>query len=131
MPRLLRHCLARLRLPALGVLLLAVMANPLLAALGDLHELGSGKGHLHSLAEHATGSGDHDPLDAPRDGDNVGSDLLHALMHASHCCGHPTAVPAAFVAALPFMAPSTPASMIRVLQPAARLDAPLRPPIAA
>ena len=30
-----------LRLPALALLLLAVLANPVLASLGDLHELGS------------------------------------------------------------------------------------------
>lgn len=131
MPRFPRHCLARLRLPALALLWLAVMANPLLAALGDLHELGSGKGHLHSLAEHSTGSADHDPLDARSGGDSEGGDLLHALMHASHCCGHPTAVLPAFTPVLSFAASPTPPPMARSLHPATRLDSPLRPPIAA
>lgn len=127
MPRLLRHSLARLRLPALAVLLLAVMANPLLAALGDLHELGEGNAHLHALAEHRDDGGGHDA----HGGDRDGGDLLHALMHASHCCGHPTAVtpePMALLAFLPAAAPVPPATRP---QPAVPPDSPLRPPIAA
>jgi hypothetical protein len=127
MPRFLRHCLARLRLPALAVLLLAVTANPLLAALGDLHELGSGSEHLHTQAEHADGGTRHE---APGDNHDDG-DLLHALMHASHCCGHPSAVVPAVLAALPRTPVLSPRSTARAWHAPAPLQGLLRPPIAA
>jgi len=127
MPRLLRHSLARLRLPALAVLLLAVMANPLLAALGDLHELGDGNDHLHALAEHRAAGDGHDA----HGDDRGGGDLLHALMHASHCCGHPSAVVPVPMPALAFLPPLAPAAPAVPAQPAVPPDSPLRPPIAA
>lgn len=127
MPRFLRPCLVRLRLPALALLLLAVVANPLLAALGDLHELGSGSSHLHSLAEHPATSGDR----GPQDDSHEGGGLLHALMHASHCCGHPSAVAPAILHVLPFVAASTAPQAMHAVQPAARLESLFRPPIAA
>lgn len=89
MLRLLRHRrFILLRLPALAVLLLAVLANPVLASLGDLHELGNGNEHLHAVNEHADATTGHDHAN----GDAGEGDLLHALMHASHCCGHLTAI---------------------------------------
>ena len=87
--RLLRHrCFLLLRLPAMAVLLLAVLANPVLASLGDLHELGNGSEHLHAVSEHADAEMGHEHADGHADE----GDLLHALMHASHCCGHLTAI---------------------------------------
>ncbi|WP_334180496.1 hypothetical protein [Pseudoxanthomonas sp.] len=89
MLRLLRHRrFMLLRLPSLAVLLLAVLANPVLASLGDLHELGNGNEHLHAVNEHADAATGHNHAD----GDAGEGDLLHALMHASHCCGHLTAI---------------------------------------
>lgn len=76
-----------LRLPLLALLLLAVLANPVLAALGDLHGIQDGGGHVHSVDTH------HDDRFDSLHGDEEGDEsLLHALMHASHCCGHPTAI---------------------------------------
>lgn len=122
--RIVPRCLSWLRLPALAVLLLAVLANPVLAAVGDLHEATRGSAaHLHQADGHALAA------DAD-DADNAG-DLLHALMHAAHCCGHLTAIPSQF-ALLPMAA-------VRAA-PQARADLParshtpslaLRPPIAA
>ncbi|TAA36797.1 hypothetical protein [Pseudoxanthomonas winnipegensis] len=119
--RIVPRCLSWLRLPALAVLLLAVLANPVLAAVGDLHEATRGSAaHLHQADEHALAD----------DADDAG-DLLHALMHAAHCCGHLTAIPSRF-ALLPMAA-------VRAA-PQARADLParshtpslaLRPPIAA
>ena len=77
-----------LRLPALALLLLAVLANPVLASLGDLHELGSRGEHLHAVSEHGDAASGHEHAD----GEAGEGDLLHALMHASHCCGHLTAI---------------------------------------
>jgi hypothetical protein len=128
MLRLLRHrrCLL-LRLPALAVLLLAVLANPVFASLGDLHELGSGAAHLHVVGEHEDNAPghehDHDDADP--------GDLLHALMHASHCCGHLTAVVPAPMRVPAMILPAA----VPVLDPLPVAQAPptslLRPPIAA
>ncbi len=131
MPRLLRHSLARLRLPALAVLLLAVVANPLLAALGDLHELGEGNAHLHSLAEHRDGGNGSDAHRDPHGGGHDGGDLLHALMHASHCCGHPTALTSWPMPSLAFVPADAPVPPVSRPPPAVVPDSTLRPPIAA
>jgi hypothetical protein len=126
----LRHRWVRLlRLPALAVLLLAVLANPVLASLGDLHELGNGSEHLHAVSDHDDGLTDDDHGHA--DGDMGEGDLLHALMHASHCCGHLTAVmPAAMrvpAMILPAAAPVTDTLPVPFAPPGSLL----RPPIAA
>lgn len=125
--RLRPHLYRLLRLPALAVLLMAVLANPVLASLGDLHELGNGNGHLHAVNEHADASGGY----AHDDADDGESDLLHALMHASHCCGHLTAiVPAPMrvpAMVLPFATPAM-ATVPVAHAPRASL---LRPPISA
>jgi hypothetical protein len=74
------------------VLLLAVLINPVFASVGDLHEAVRGSAeHLHSAEEHGL------TQDATQDEDGKGGDLLHALMHAAHCCGHLSAIPASFV----------------------------------
>lgn len=84
-----RLCLLWLRLPALALLLLVVLANPVLAAVGDLHEATRG------VASHLHETGDHALADDGEDHDEAG-DLLHALMHAAHCCGHLNAIPSTF-----------------------------------
>jgi len=126
--RLLRHRRSLLlRLPAMAVLLLAVLANPVLASLGDLHELGNGSDHLHAVSEHAEDGPAHDHAD----GEAGEGDLLHALLHASHCCGHLTAiVPAPLLVQgvrLPSVAPVGTAAPLPLAWPVSLL----RPPIAA
>lgn len=75
-----------LRLPLMAALMLAALVNPVLMAVGDLHDAGvADSAHAHDVDDH-----DHDSDFA--DEDDQGSDLLHALMHASHCCGHLTAI---------------------------------------
>lgn len=119
-----RLCLLWLRLPALALLLLAVLANPVLAAVGDLHEATRGvASHLHDTDEHALAddAGDHDES----------GDLLHALMHAAHCCGHLSAIPSRF-AVLPVQVAHAALHVADV--PARSSHIPslsLRPPIAA
>ena len=100
---LFRHCSRLLRLPALALLVLAVLVNPVFAAMGDLHESGQAQaGHLHDVAEHEAGVAVED-----HDGD---SGLLHALMHASHCCGHLTGIVAGLHwLPLPLLAADAPA----------------------
>ena len=86
MIRILRYRIAKwLRLPALALLMLAVLVNPVFAAVGDLHEFSRGS------ADHAQALDSHDHTDeAGTQGEGV--DLLHALIHAAHCCGHLTAI---------------------------------------
>lgn len=124
MRRFLRHHAVRLlRLPALAVLLLAVLANPVLATMGDLYEMGRGGEHLHAVT-------DHDGQQAHADEEGEGS-LLHALMHASHCCGHLTAIVPQTVVPLSLWSPQTVAVTSERLSPARRLEPLFRPPIAA
>ena len=121
------RCLLLLRLPALALLLLAVLANPVLASLGDLHELGSRGEHLHAVSEHGDAAAGHEHAD----GEAGEGDLLHALMHASHCCGHLTAIVPAPIA-LPGMPPASaapPADTVPL--PPSRPASLLRPPIVA
>ncbi|WP_454831161.1 hypothetical protein [Pseudoxanthomonas wuyuanensis] len=134
------HRLARLlRFPALALLMLAVLINPVLAAIGDLHESGSGAAHLHDVGDHGglseKGDGgstqENGHRGMPQEHDDGDGDLLHALMHASHCCGHPTALPAYMVVAS--VVPLTDAVPVRQAQaPQAGIASDLfRPPIAA
>lgn len=118
---------ALLRLPAVALLLLAVLANPVLASLGDLHELGNGSDHLHAVSAHGDAAAAH----GHADGDEGEGDLLHALMHASHCCGHLTAIVPAPLA-LPGMPPASAAPVAATVPvPAPRPALLLRPPIVA
>ena len=128
MLRFLRHRrFFLLRLPALAVLLLAVLANPVFASLGDLHELGGSGDHLHAVSEH----GGVDTGDDHADGDADEGDLLHALMHASHCCGHLTAIVPAPLLLQGVLLPSVALAADAVPLPTARPASLLRPPIAA
>ena len=78
-----RYWISRLRLPTLLLLIFAMLATPVLAAVGDLHEVG----HSQAGEVGAHGVDDHDGDDKHTEGD-----LLHAFMHAAHCCSHLAAV---------------------------------------
>lgn len=74
----------------MALLMLAALVNPILMAVGDLHDAGpAGSAHAHDADDHGRG---HDLDGAAGDASGEGNDLLHALMHASHCCGHLTAI---------------------------------------
>ena len=81
----LRQLLGRL---SMALLLLTTLSNPILASVADLHEAFEGAaafGHDDATASadaHVDGVGQH--------GGTKG--LLHALIHAAHCCGHLTAI---------------------------------------
>lgn len=115
-----------MRLPALALLLLAVLANPVLAAIGDMHEASRGSGaHLHGAEAHAS-------VDDPAPGeDDTAGDLLHALMHGAHCCGHLTALPSAFALAAATRLRPEPPRTAHLQHPSARVSTTIRPPIAA
>ena len=123
---LLQRCrqLSFARLFALCVLMLGVVAQPALAAVGEVHELSHG-GNLHDVDAHAEGPDD----DAGGDPD-ADAGLSHALMHAGHCCGHLVAIPMTLdwaPIALPEQAPVS----FSVAAASRRVDNPLRPPIVA
>ena len=124
MSRVLHHWLKVLRLPALSLLVLAVLVNPVFASLGDLHETAQAEaGHLHDVGKHEAGVAAED-----HDGD---SDFMHALMHASHCCGHLTGIVAGLHwQPLPLLAATAPSHVVS----ARPLHVPVnhfRPPITA
>lgn len=127
MSRGLRQLRRFLRLPALALLLLAVLANPVLAAIGDTHEASLGhSSHLDDASAHLLS-------DNARDGSSGddGSDLLHALTHAVHCCGHMTALlPAVVVLPLPQFLGVAPRTL-HALPDSLPASADHRPPIAA
>jgi hypothetical protein len=119
-----RHRIVRLlRLPTLALLVIAVLVNPVFAAVGDLHE------SSHDRAEHVQ------PADSHHHDDNAsvqeeGVDLLHALMHAAHCCGHLTAILSTpFVAHAPLFSAAVPAPTFAAPHSPPRTDH-FRPPIA-
>lgn len=126
MARIARQLPRLLRLPALAVLLLAVLVNPVFAAVGDLHEAVRGHAlHLdHPIDSHEAAD------DMVIDDDGQTGDPLHALMHGSHACGHLTALHMPFIAfaflQLPVVMPhSEPALRVSTAQ-----ASPIRPPIA-
>lgn len=124
--RPLTFAISTLRHLAQALLLLAVICQPVMASLGDLHEA------AHGTDLHAAASDPHDDAGTAPAGDEGDRDsLLHAVMCASHCCGHAVAMPAG-MAMLPAVAPSRmrAAWPDQVLSPAP-LAHPFRPPIAA
>ncbi|SEL47349.1 hypothetical protein SAMN05428989_1725 [Pseudoxanthomonas sp. GM95] len=109
-----------LRLPALALLLLAVLANPVLAAVGDLHGATRGvASHLHDSDEHALTD------------DNADHDEAGDLMHAAHCCGHLSAIPSRFFL-MPVRVVHAAMDVAEMRAPSSHIPAlRLRPPIAA
>lgn len=88
-----------LRQSTMALLMLAALVNPILVAVSDLHDIGPGPGHSHDADDHGsdlTGSdfAGHMLSEHGLHGDegDETDDFLHALMHASHCCGHLTAI---------------------------------------
>ncbi|TAA26695.1 hypothetical protein [Pseudoxanthomonas winnipegensis] len=126
MSRTIRQLLRLLRLPALTVLLFSVLANPVLATVGDMHEAVRGNtAHLdHPLQAHDASD------DAVIDDDGKTGDLLHALMHGVHGCGHQTALPALFVSLIFSQIPAVIPHSESVFSVSAGQTSPIRPPIA-
>ncbi|HVK51333.1 MAG TPA: hypothetical protein VM469_06315 [Pseudoxanthomonas sp.] len=118
-----RRCLRHL---AQWLLLLAVVCQPVMAALGDLHEA------AHGPDLHAAANDPHDDAGTPAAGDGTDHDrFLHALMCASHCCGHAVAMPcvaAVLASASPRVSVSLPRASRWLPAPLAH---PFRPPITA
>lgn len=137
----LRHAIRPLSLPrvlVLALLVLGVLAKPVLASIGEVHELQHDPAgrhlHLDDGDRHlpvADTRADSEPLTTPpvaptSDGDG----LLHELLHFAHCCGQsPQSVPAV-VTTMP-AAPGDTTLAARTSVPAPRHHAHgvFRPPI--
>lgn len=65
-----------------GLLVLAFVVQPALAAIGEVHELSHGSTTAHAEFDEA---GKADPS---REGGDGGGEALHVLSHLAHCCGH-------------------------------------------
>lgn len=109
-----------LRLPTLLLLVLAMLMSPVLTAIGDLHEVG----HDTAAGVERVDLGDHEE-DTHAEGG-----LLHAFMHAAHCCGHLGAIfESGFAAAAHQPIPAMPLLESLAPGPAPRTSV-FRPPIA-
>lgn len=119
-----------LRSTSLLLLLLCLIAQPVLAAWGEMHE----------LTAHADTTGQDSALDhrAPHshaaideDGSGGADDPNHALSHHAHCCGQPQ-LP--FLSQLPFplfeLTSTTPRPATTRPIAASHSATPFRPPIA-
>ena len=114
-----------LRAFVFALLALGLLLKPVLAAAGELHELGHDPSGTHALAGHD----DHVSGDDAPDVDEA--DPLHALIHFAHCCGQSSVAFMPAVAAV--AAPSGAANVLMrepQLPPHIPLMAPFRPPIA-
>lgn len=107
------------------VFALCLMARPVLAAWGEMHELTA---HAGSALTHA----DHDaPHAAGTDaGDPDSGNPAHLLLHHAHCCGHSTGLIDAGLLplAVPFISIHPPLAALPAAV-AARAATPFRPPI--
>lgn len=121
-----------LRVFVLAVFALGLVVQPVVAALGELHELAHDPSGNHAVAhtDHADSVGGE--LSVAEESDPSPAGTMHSLMHHAHCCGQSA------VAELPAMrgVPVAPGSSRPALAESQRLLqtpslAPFRPPISA
>lgn len=75
-----------LRSSALLLLLLCLIAQPVLAAWGEMHELTA---HADSTGVALDHRSPHAYTDVDDSGADDANDPIHALSHHAHCCGQP------------------------------------------
>lgn len=125
--RLRHRSAASLRLIAYAILALALLVRPVLASLGEMHELAHDPSGSH-LDISSGGGTHHDELSEASEGSEASA--LHTLLHFAHCCGQLSAA----AVAITFDA-ANPAPTVRVhgppnaSVPMARWQTPFRPPI--
>lgn len=103
-------------------LVLAVVLQPVMASMAELHELGHGAEHAH------VDGGDLSTSEAA-DEDGGTPDPLHAVHHIAHCCGQ-TAVPSSTAQLRLMLLPAMkPAFTLAVPHARSHPHLPFRPPI--
>lgn len=132
---------ARHRLPfamrvfVLGMLSLGMALMPVLASVGEIHELAHDPSGSHAMATHGdhhdAADESHEELVADADGeDGQGTDPLHALLHFAHCCGQQSLTASAL---MPVLAQPEPSAALLMpdaqVVPRSPALAPFRPPI--
>lgn len=122
-----RRPAASLRLIAYAILALALLVRPVLASLGEIHELAHDPSGSH-LDISAGADTHHDEADEAGEGSDANA--LHTLLHFAHCCGQLSAAAVAITFDPVNLAPA-----LRVHEPPnasvpmARWQTPFRPPI--
>ena len=110
----------------LGLFALGVALQPVLASLGELHELAHDPTGGHAHVEHVDGASALDAIDQ-QESEQAGT--LHVLLHFAHCCGQSaTLLPALQMGQVIAAATSLWVSTSRLPVPARSL-APYRPPL--
>lgn len=107
-----------------GILLLGLVLQPLVAAIGEIHELGHG-----SSVSHAAFDAAQDASPPPSDQEERG-ESLHFLAHFTHCCSSAPGIPPATPA--PLFLPDCSANLAQdflTLPLRSALEDVLRPPI--
>ncbi len=107
----------------MGALLLAVLSQPVLASVADLHEAS------HGLAAHANHSHDGQTVAAGGDKED-GRTLAHALTHVGHCCGFTSVLDSSSTLVMPaFSTATAPQGRLASVPVDTFLTDPFRPPI--
>lgn len=118
-----------LHLLVLAFVALGMAAQPVLSALGDMHQA------AHDVAVQDQPAHDHfdsDSHEADAAHDLGTPPLLHELLHLAHCCGHPVAHALPTGLLPPGVAPhGQPATHAAASRHEWRRIAPFRPPITA
>ena len=122
-----RRWLPLLRVLVLGLFALGLVLQPVMAAVGEMHELAHDPSGSHVHGQHA------DDLDAELDAgdehDEDGARTLHVLLHFAHCCGATAALVQVLepVSSMPMDASL--ATAVTLMPPQPRLSSPFKPPI--
>lgn len=114
-----------LRVLVLGLFALGLVLQPVMAAAGEMHELAHDPSGAHSHV-HAD---DVDPGSMAAGESDDSAETLHVLLDFAHCCGATAAMvfDMKSIGCLPSSGPlAVPKAAI---PPAARLQAPFKPPI--
>lgn len=122
-----RRLLPLLRALVLALFALGLVAQPVLAAAGEMHELAHDPSGMHSHAEHAD---DVDAeLTATGEQNEEGAETLHVLLHFAHCCGAAAAM-VPILNSIPALPVNGHLAIVETkILPQARLTSPFKPPI--
>lgn len=124
-PRLLS--LSGLRLFAYAILALSLLLRPVLASVGEIHELAHDPSGSHLDVASVDGSSHHEEGGEEEGG---GSAALHSLLHFAHCCGQVSAAAVAVAFdGLPQLTASRAREPLDAALALARWQSPFRPPI--